>query len=163
MRNDKKVEGRCTRVFGAYDIRGIVGDDLDGATVMAIARAYGDYLCPKELGSFLIGHDDRWSSPALAIRAPIPDGAITDIVADLKKSATAEQVDNAFKTAAEGPLEGILGYTDEELVSADIIGDTHSGIIHTLSTQVVQGRMVKDQVWYDNVGYSRRLLDELRG
>jgi glyceraldehyde-3-phosphate dehydrogenase type I len=97
---------------------------------------------------------------ALAIRAPIPDGAITDIVADLKKSATAEQVNEAFKTAAEGPLKGILGYTEEDLVSADIIGDTHSGIVHTLSTQVVQGRMVKIQVWYDNeFGYSKRLLD----
>ena len=97
---------------------------------------------------------------ALAIRAPIPDGAITDIVADLKKSATAEQVNTAFKTAAEGPLKGILGYTGEDLVSADIIGDTHSGIVHALSTQVVQGSMVKVQVWYDNeFGYSRRLLD----
>jgi glyceraldehyde-3-phosphate dehydrogenase type I len=97
---------------------------------------------------------------ALAIRAPIPDGAITDIVADLKKSATVEQVNEAFKTAAEGSLNGILGYTEEELVSADIIGDTHSGIVHALSTQVVQGRMVKVQVWYDNeFGYSKRLLD----
>jgi glyceraldehyde-3-phosphate dehydrogenase type I len=97
---------------------------------------------------------------ALAIRAPIPDGAITDIVADLKKSTTAKQVNAAFKTAAEGFLKGILGYTEEDLVSADIIGDTHSGIVHAPSTQVVQGSMVKVQVWYDNeFGYSRRLLD----
>jgi glyceraldehyde-3-phosphate dehydrogenase type I len=97
---------------------------------------------------------------ALAIRAPIPDGAITDIVADLKKSATVEQVNGALKTAAEGYLKGILGYTEEDLVSADIIGDTHSGIVHALSTQVVQGSMVKVQVWYDNeFGYSKRLLD----
>jgi len=97
---------------------------------------------------------------ALAIRAPIPDGAITDIVADLNKSTTVEQVNAAFKRAAEGPLKGILGYTEEDLVSADIIGDTHSGIVHALSTQVVQGSMVKLQVWYDNeFGYSRRLLD----
>ena len=66
MSNDKKIEDRYTRVFGAYDIRGIVGDDLDSATIIAIARAFGDYLCPKEPGSFLIGHDGRWSSPALA-------------------------------------------------------------------------------------------------
>jgi glyceraldehyde-3-phosphate dehydrogenase type I len=97
---------------------------------------------------------------ALAIRAPIPDGAITDIVADLNKSTTVEQVNAAFKMASEGLLSGILGYTEEDLVSADIIGDTHSGIIHALSTQVVQGSMVKLQVWYDNeFGYSRRLLD----
>jgi len=97
---------------------------------------------------------------ALAIRAPILDGAITDIVADLKKSTTVEQVNAAFKAAAGGFFNGILGYTEEELVSADIIGDTHSGIVHALSTQVVQGTMVKVQVWYDNeFGYSRRLLD----
>ncbi len=66
MSNDKKAEDRYTRIFGAYDIRGIVGDDLDSITVMEIACAYGDYLCPQEPGSFLIGHDGRWSSPALA-------------------------------------------------------------------------------------------------
>jgi glyceraldehyde-3-phosphate dehydrogenase type I len=97
---------------------------------------------------------------AMAIRAPVPDGAITDIVADLKKSVTAEEVNAAFKSAAEGRMKGILGYTEDEIVSADIIGDLHSGIIHALSTMVVQDSMVKVQVWYDNeFGYSRRLLD----
>jgi phosphomannomutase len=66
MQAEKKIEERYQRIFGAYDIRGVVGDDLDSPTVSAIARAYGDYLCPKEPGSFLIGHDGRWSSPALA-------------------------------------------------------------------------------------------------
>jgi glyceraldehyde-3-phosphate dehydrogenase type I len=97
---------------------------------------------------------------ALAIRAPIPDGAITDIVADLKKPVTIEEVNEAFKRASEGPMEGILGYSEEELVSADIIGDPHSGIVHALSTTIVQESMLKVQVWYDNeFGYSRRLLD----
>ena len=97
---------------------------------------------------------------ALAIRAPIPDGAITDIVADLKKTVTAENVNAAFKSASEGRMKGILGYTEDEIVSADIIDDLHSGIIHARSTVVVQGSMVKVQVWYDNeFGYSRRLLD----
>jgi glyceraldehyde 3-phosphate dehydrogenase/glyceraldehyde-3-phosphate dehydrogenase (NAD(P)) len=99
---------------------------------------------------------------ALAIRVPVQDGAITDIVADLKKAVTADDVNSAFKAASEGPMEGILGYTEEELVSADIIGDPHSGIVHALSTMVVQGSMVKAQVWYDNeFGYSRRLLDTI--
>lgn len=100
---------------------------------------------------------------ALAVRAPIPDGALTDISADLKQTVTEEQVNAAFaKAAAEGPLQGILGYTEEELVSADIIGDPRSGIVHALSTRVVQGSMVKVQVWYDNeFGYSRRLLDAI--
>jgi glyceraldehyde-3-phosphate dehydrogenase type I len=99
---------------------------------------------------------------ALAIRAPIADGAITDIVADLKQRVTAKEVNEAFKAASEGPMEGILGYSEEELVSADIIGDLHSGIVHALSTIVVQGSMAKVQVWYDNeFGYSRRLLDTI--
>jgi glyceraldehyde-3-phosphate dehydrogenase type I len=97
---------------------------------------------------------------ALAIRAPVIDGAITDIVAELKKAVTVKQVNNAFEAAANGAMEGILGYSEEELVSADIIDDPHSGIVHALSTLVVQGTMVKVQVWYDNeFGYSRRLLD----
>jgi glyceraldehyde-3-phosphate dehydrogenase type I len=99
---------------------------------------------------------------ALAIRAPIPDGAITDIVADLKKAVTVKDLNGAFKAASEGPMKGILGYTEEELVSADIIDDPHSGIVHALSTIVVQENMVKIQVWYDNeFGYSRRLLDTI--
>jgi len=99
---------------------------------------------------------------ALAIRAPIPDGAITDIVADLKKAVTVEDLNGALQAASEGPMKGILGYTEEELVSADIIDDPHSGIVHALSTIVVQESMVKIQVWYDNeFGYSRRLLDTI--
>jgi len=99
---------------------------------------------------------------ALAIRAPIPDGAITDIVADLKKAVTVKDLNGALEAASEGPMKGILGYTEEELVSADIIDDPHSGIVHALSTIVVQESMVKIQVWYDNeFGYSRRLLDTI--
>jgi phosphomannomutase len=60
------TEGRLKRIFGAYDIRGIVGTDLDGPAVRAIARAYGEYLCPQRPGHFLIGHDDRWSSAGFA-------------------------------------------------------------------------------------------------
>jgi glyceraldehyde 3-phosphate dehydrogenase/glyceraldehyde-3-phosphate dehydrogenase (NAD(P)) len=127
-------------------------------------RAAAVSLVPSSTGSdiatVLVLPELKDRLRALAIRAPILDGAITDIVADLKKSTTAEQVNAVFKTASDGQLKGILGYTEDELVSADIIGDTHSGIVHALSTQVVQGTMVKVQVWYDNeFGYSRRLLD----
>ena len=127
-------------------------------------RAAAVSLVPSSTGSdiatVLVLPELKDRLRALAIRAPILDGAITDIVADLKKSTTGEQVNAACKKASDGQLKGILGYTEEELVSADIIGDTHSGIVHALSTQVVQGTMVKVQVWYDNeFGYSRRLLD----
>jgi glyceraldehyde 3-phosphate dehydrogenase/glyceraldehyde-3-phosphate dehydrogenase (NAD(P)) len=127
-------------------------------------RAAAVSLVPSTTGSdiatILVLPELKDRLRALAIRAPILDGAITDIVADLKKSTTAEQVNAAFKAASNGQLKGILGYTEDELVSTDIIGDRHSGIVHALSTQVVQGTMVKVQVWYDNeFGYSRRLLD----
>lgn len=97
---------------------------------------------------------------AIAIRVPVPDGAITDISANLKKSVTVEEINAAFRSAAEGPMRGILGYSEEELASTDILGDPHSGILHATSTRVVQGKMIKVQVWYDNeYGYVRRLLD----
>jgi len=97
---------------------------------------------------------------AIAIRAPIPDGAVTDLVVNLRADVTVESVNSVFKNAAEGALKGILGYTEEELVSADIINDIHSGTVDALSTRVVNNRVAKVLVWYDNeYGYSHRLLD----
>ena len=60
------MQDRYARIFGSYDIRGVVGEDLDSPTARAIARAYGEYLCPDYAGRFVIGHDARWSSPAIA-------------------------------------------------------------------------------------------------
>ena len=97
---------------------------------------------------------------ALAIRVPIPDGAITDIVAELKNNVTVDEVNEAFRIASMGELKGILGYSNDELVSTDIIGDTHSGIIDGTSTKVVDNKMLKVLVWYDNeFGYAKRLLE----
>lgn len=98
---------------------------------------------------------------ALAIRTPILDGAITDISAVLEKPATVETVNAAFKSAAaQGPLVGILGYSEEDLVSSDIIDDLRSSIVHAQSTRMVADRMVKVQCWYDNeAAYARRMLD----
>lgn len=97
---------------------------------------------------------------AIAIRVPVVDGAITDIVVHLRQECSVERVNEAFKAAAEGPMQGILGYSEEELVSADILGDSHSGIVDALSTRVLQGHVAKVLVWYDNeFGYARRLLD----
>jgi len=97
---------------------------------------------------------------AMALRVPTPDGAITEIVANLGKDATVEEINDAFAKASEGELKGILEYSTEELVSSDILGNPHSSIVDGLSTQVVGGKMVKVMTWYDNeFGYSRRLLD----
>lgn len=97
---------------------------------------------------------------AMALRVPVPDGAITEIVALLKQPADAKAVNAAYRAAAEGELKGILEFTTEELVSSDILGNRHSSIIDGLSTAVVGERMVKVLAWYDNeYGYSQRLLE----
>ena len=97
----------------------------------------------------------------MAIRAPVPDGSITDIVAFLATEVTVESVHRALEEAAAGPpLAGILRVTDEALVSRDILGDPHSSIVDAESTLVLDGRVVKILAWYDNEwGYSARLKD----
>ena len=97
---------------------------------------------------------------AIALRVPVVDGAITDISVMLSKDVDIESVNAAFKAAATGAMNGILAFSDEELVSTDIIGDPHSAIVHGLSTKVIQKRFVKLQVWYDNeFAYAKRCLD----
>ena len=97
---------------------------------------------------------------AMALRVPVPDGAITEIVANLKQETTVEELNAAFEKAAAGELKGILEFSTEELVSTDILGNPHSSIIDGLSTQVLGGKMVKVMAWYDNeFGYSGRLLE----
>jgi glyceraldehyde 3-phosphate dehydrogenase len=96
----------------------------------------------------------------LSLRVPTPVVSITDFVAELKATVTAEEVNNAFRTAAAGNLKGILDVSDEPLVSSDFKGNDHSSIIDALSTMVMEGNMVKVLAWYDNEwGYSHRLLD----
>jgi len=96
----------------------------------------------------------------MAMRVPVPDGSVVDLVAELDKSVTAEQVNEAFREAANGELKGILAYSEDPLVSTDIVGDTHSSIIDGLSTMVLEDNMVKVVSWYDNeMGYSSRCVD----
>jgi len=97
---------------------------------------------------------------AMALRVPVPDGAITEVVAILNKNVTADEVNQAFIDASTGELKGILEFTKDEIVSSDIIGNLHSSIIDGLSTAVVGDNMVKVMAWYDNeYGYSQRLLE----
>ncbi|MBI1307090.1 MAG: type I glyceraldehyde-3-phosphate dehydrogenase [Bacteroidetes bacterium] len=95
-----------------------------------------------------------------AMRVPIPDGSATDFVATLKNPATAAEINAAFKKASEeGSLKGILEYTEDPIVSIDIVGNPHSCIFDSLST-MVQGNTVKVLGWYDNeAGYSNRIAD----
>lgn len=96
----------------------------------------------------------------MSLRVPNLTVSIVDFVATVRKETSKEQVNEAFKAAAAGPLNGILDYTEEPLVSSDFRGDTHSSIIDGLTTQVLGGNMVKVVAWYDNEwGYSCRVSD----
>ncbi len=95
-----------------------------------------------------------------ALRVPTPTVSVVDLVVELEKSATAEEVNNAFKTAAEGELKGILGYEEVPLVSMDYRGDSRSSIVDGPLTAVMGDNMVKVVAWYDNEwGYSMRVVD----
>lgn len=94
-----------------------------------------------------------------AMRVPVPDGSITDFTAFVKKTATADEINAAYKAAAEGKLKGILEYNVDPIVSSDILGNVHSCIFDSELTMVI-GNMVKVVGWYDNeAGYSNRLAD----
>jgi glyceraldehyde 3-phosphate dehydrogenase len=96
----------------------------------------------------------------LALRVPTATGSITDFVAEVEKSTTAEEVNAALKAAAEGAMKGILGYSEEPLVLADYVGDSRSSIVDAEMTKVMGGNMVKVLAWYDNEwGYSCRTAD----
>jgi glyceraldehyde 3-phosphate dehydrogenase len=95
----------------------------------------------------------------LAIRVPTPTGSLVDLVANLKTEASVEEINKAMKEAAEGPMKGILEYTEDPIVSADVIHNPHSSIFDALST-IVLGKKVKVLAWYDNEwGYSYRVVD----
>jgi len=98
----------------------------------------------------------------LSIRVPTPDGSLTDFTAILDKETNAEEINAAFKAAAGGALSGILEYSEDPLVLADIVGNPHSCVFDALSTNVLEGNMVKILGWYDNEwGYSSRCVDLL--
>jgi glyceraldehyde 3-phosphate dehydrogenase len=96
----------------------------------------------------------------VALRVPVPDGSIVDLVTEVEKETTVEFVNQAFQKAANGPMRDILEYSEEPLVSSDIIGNPHSAVFDSLSTMVLDKTLVKVFAWYDNEwGYSNRLVD----
>ena len=95
----------------------------------------------------------------IALRVPTPDGSVVDLVADLKGTPGADEINQALKEAADGPMKGILGYCDDPMVSRDIIGDPHSSMVDTALTMTM-GNQAKVISWYDNEwGYSCRVVD----
>lgn len=118
-------------------------------TTTGAAKAVGQVI--PELNGKLDG---------ISVRVPTPDGSMVDLVANLKKNVSADEINAAMKEAAEGTMKGILEYTEDPIVSADIIGNPHSSIFDALSTRVMEGNFVKVISWYDNeFGYSSRVAD----
>jgi glyceraldehyde 3-phosphate dehydrogenase len=96
----------------------------------------------------------------MAMRVPVPDGSTVDLVVELDRDVTVEEVNAAMKAAAAGPMVGIMEYTEDPIVSTDIIGNPHSSIFDASATQVLGGNLVKVMSWYDNEwGYSNRVVD----
>jgi glyceraldehyde 3-phosphate dehydrogenase len=96
----------------------------------------------------------------LAMRVPVPDGSVVDLTVQLERKADPEQINDAMRTAAEGPMLGILQYCEDPIVSSDIIGNSHSSIFDAPLTQVIDGELAKVIAWYDNEwGYSSRVED----
>lgn len=93
------------------------------------------------------------------IRVPVPDGSLTDITCYVKREVSIEEINHAFKKASEGSLKNILAYTEDPVVSIDIIGNRNSCLFDAQLTSAI-GKMVKVVGWYDNeIGYSSRLID----
>lgn len=99
----------------------------------------------------------------LALRVPVASGSMTDFVCEVEKKVTVQEVNNLFKNVAEHHLKGVLEYTEEPIVSSDVIGNKHSCIFDSALTQVVDGNLVKVLAWYDNEwGYSNRMIDVVK-
>src|SRR5215216_5749550 len=128
------------------------------------ARAAGQNIIPTTTGAAkalaLVIPDLKGKFDGFSLRVPTPTVSVVDFTADVSRSTTADELNDAFRTAAAGPLKGILGVSDDPLVSTDFRGDTRSSIIDADSTMVLDGTMVKVIAWYDNEwGYSCRVAD----
>jgi glyceraldehyde 3-phosphate dehydrogenase len=112
----------------------------------------------KAVGEVLPDLDGKLDG--MAMRVPVADGSTVDLVVELERDVTVEEVNAAIKKAAEGDLAGIMEYTEDPIVSTDIIGNPHSSIFDASGTQVMGGNLVKVMSWYDNEwGYSNRVVD----
>jgi len=134
----------------------VAGDPRD-------ARAASENIVPAETGAAravaLVIPELKGRFTGMAFRVPTPTVSVVDFTATLKREVTKDEVNAAFKRASEGPLKGIMDYTEEPLVSSDLKGDAHSTIVSAMDT-VVLGNMVKIISWYDNEwGYACRLAD----
>jgi glyceraldehyde 3-phosphate dehydrogenase len=131
------------------------------------ARAAALSIIPTTTGAAkatsLVIPEVKGKIDGMSVRVPTPDVSFTDLSAVVDRAVTIDEVNAAFKAAADGPMTGILAYSEEELVSSDYIGNPHSCILDAKSTNVIDGTLVKVFGWYDNEwGYASRCVDLLR-
>jgi glyceraldehyde 3-phosphate dehydrogenase len=131
------------------------------------ARAAAQNLIPASSGAAkavgLVLPELNGKLTGFAIRAPVITGSVVDLTFEAKRETSADELNEALRAAADGPLEGILRYTEAPLVSSDIVADPHSSIVDGGLTQVLDGTLVKLVAWYDNEwGYSNRCVDVLQ-
>jgi glyceraldehyde 3-phosphate dehydrogenase len=130
------------------------------------ARAAALSMIPTTTGAAkatsLVIPEVKGKIDGISIRVPTPDVSLTELTVEVERAVTIDEVNAAFRAAADGPLKGIVAYSEEELVSTDYIGNPHSCILDSRSTNVIDGTMVKLSGWYDNEwGYASRCVDLL--
>jgi glyceraldehyde 3-phosphate dehydrogenase len=128
------------------------------------ARSAATNLVPASTGAAkavgLVLPELNGKLSGMAVRAPVPTGSVVDLTLVPSKATTVEEVNAAVRAAADGPMKGILAYTEDPIVSTDIVTDPHSSIFDSLLTNVIDGTLVKVISWYDNEwGYSNRVVD----
>jgi glyceraldehyde 3-phosphate dehydrogenase len=130
------------------------------------SRAAAMSIIPTSTGAAKAAHlvipELKGKLDGIALRVPVFDGSIVDLVVELEKAPTVAEINAAVKEAAEGPMKGILQYTEDPIVSIDVVGNPHSAVFDALST-MVNGNMAKVLAWYDNEwGYSMRVVDLIK-
>ncbi len=136
----------------------LVHDDLRRARAAALSMIPSSTGAAKAIGEVLPALKGKLNG--LAVRVPTPNVSLVDLTVILKKATTVEEINAAFKKAADGALKGVLQYSDEPTVSIDYNDNPHSAIFDSLSTFVMEGNMAKVMAWYDNEwGYSNRMVD----
>ncbi len=132
--------------------------DMRRARAAALSQIPSSTGAAKAIG--LVIPELKGKLDGLAIRVPVPDGSLVDLVCEVGKNTSKEEVNAALRAAAEGPMRGILEYSEEELVSSDIVGNPHSSVVDSKLTNVMDGNLVKVFSWYDNEwGFSNRVID----
>jgi glyceraldehyde 3-phosphate dehydrogenase len=132
--------------------------DLRRARAAALSQIPSSTGAAKAIG--LVIPELKGKLDGLAIRVPVPDGSLVDLVCEVSRPTTKDEVNSILKRAAEGPMRGIMEYSEEELVSSDVVGNPHSSIVDSKLTSVMDGNLVKVFAWYDNEwGFSNRVVE----